>query len=320
MPLMPYTASLDEVCRDYVRQGWIEKDERYKAWGTVVRRSVATELDFTTVEQMDRHPYWQEFLAPHGLRWWAGIKIASGNDVWIASLQRTPEQGPFLPEEQERLRLLAPHLSAAGALAGALDFVRLEAVSSAFQASGRAVLFLDQRGRVILMNGAAETLLGEDLQIRNGEILSFAPDATATLGRAVHQLLNAETPLLAPAVVSLPRRAGRPLIAFLSRPPSTMFDAIGRCRCIISLVDLEASNPVAPEVMKAALGLSNAEVRLANQIFQGAGVKEAAAALGMSYETARSSLKNVYGKLNVAGRSELASLVGKLKEHLISIE
>jgi DNA-binding CsgD family transcriptional regulator len=218
------------------------------------------------------------------------------------------------------LRLLSPHLSAAGSLASALDFARLDAAASAFQASGRAVLFLNQAGRVIRLNDAAETLLGKDLQIKNGEILSFSRDATAALGGAIHNLLNTDEVLKAPVVVQLPRRSGRPLIALLSRPSRTMFDAIGRCRCIISLVDLDNSDQLAADVTKAALGLSNAEVRLSNHLFQGLGVKEAAAALGISYETARSSLKTIYGKLNVDGRSELASLVGKIKEHVVSTE
>jgi DNA-binding CsgD family transcriptional regulator/PAS domain-containing protein len=320
MPVLPCSASLEEVCRDYVEEGWVDRDERYKAMATLVRRSVATELDFTSPDAMDRHPYWQEFLAPHGLRWWAGVKIAFGDDIWIASIQRTQQQGPFLPEELDRLRLLSPHLSAAGALARALDFARMESASSAFQASGRAVLFLDQDARVIHLNSAAEALLGNDLQIRNGEIQSFVRDATANLGRVVRSLLDTDTPLLSPVVATLPRRAGRPLLAFLSRPPRDMFEVVGRCRCIISLLDVDRSNELDPHVMKEALGLTNAEARLSNQLYRGVSVREAAATLGISYETARSSLKGIYDKLRVHGYSELSSLVGKIRDHVISME
>ena len=81
--------SLGPSFETYLAGGWIEHDERYRTWPIMARKGVATEFDFTTPDQIRTHPYYQEFLAPHGLRWFAGVKVASGDDQWCLSLQRS---------------------------------------------------------------------------------------------------------------------------------------------------------------------------------------------------------------------------------------
>jgi DNA-binding CsgD family transcriptional regulator len=170
---------------------------------------------------------------------------------------------------------------------------------------------------VISLNNAASALLGQDLQVKKGEIVSFSRAATNELARAVHSMLRPDVSIRAPAVVALPRRHGRPFMAMLTRPSKGMFDAVGKCRCIISLVDLNTSGEVERDLMKSALGLTNAEVRLANQLSEGMGISETAASLGISYETARGHLKSIYNKLGVGGRAELSKLISKIRERII---
>ena len=62
-----------------------------------------------------------------------------------------------------------------------------------------------------------------------------------------------------------------------------------------------------------ALGLTPAESRLANVIGEGHSVRQAAQQLGISENTARSTLKIVYGKLGVRKQSELSRLITRLQ-------
>ena len=41
---------------------------------------------------MAREQYYQQFLRPHKMRWFAGVKVGDGEDVWCLSIQRTIEQ------------------------------------------------------------------------------------------------------------------------------------------------------------------------------------------------------------------------------------
>ncbi len=88
-PEFPITDSLRPAAEIYVRDGWIRRDVRCGSVPILVRRGVATEFDFTTTGEIARHPYYQEFQAPFGLHWFAGVKVGSGNEIWALSIQRT---------------------------------------------------------------------------------------------------------------------------------------------------------------------------------------------------------------------------------------
>lgn len=67
--------------------------------------------------------------------------------------------------------------------------------------------------------------------------------------------------------------------------------------------------PLPAKVLRALYGLSPAEARLANELFVGRSVQEAAAALGVTVNTARSTLKRVFGKCAVGSQAELLQLL-----------
>ena len=73
----PQSASLMECSETYVRDGWIWRDERYRAWPTILRRGVGTDLDFTSADAIAHDPYYQDFLGRHGLRWFAAPPAAA---------------------------------------------------------------------------------------------------------------------------------------------------------------------------------------------------------------------------------------------------
>ena len=94
-PAIAISGSMQAVMDEYFRDGWAQRDERYRCLPTFMRNGVATDFDFTSPEEMVRHAYYQELLSPHGLRWFAGVKVGDGDEVWALSLQRRAEQAPF---------------------------------------------------------------------------------------------------------------------------------------------------------------------------------------------------------------------------------
>ena len=136
LPHVPQSRSLDASFETYVKDGWIHRDVRYQCVPTMLRRGVATEFDFTTTDEIARHPYFQEFLAPHGLRSGACVLIASGDDQWSLSIQRSIAQGPISPRETGRLSGLSKKLASAAAPARAFGFARAEAALEAVPAQG----------------------------------------------------------------------------------------------------------------------------------------------------------------------------------------
>ena len=200
-PTLPKSESLHGLAEDYLGGGWVHRDERYRSVPALLRRGVSSEFDFTTPEEMAKSPYYQDFLARHGLRWFAGVKVGEGEDVWALVLQRTIGQGPFSPDELSRLAELSRGLVGAATLARAFGSARIDAVLRAFEASRTPVAAIDRSGEVIGLNRSAERLLGADLQVVKKRLASFNRDATAALDRALHALIWTRGEAFHPPVV-----------------------------------------------------------------------------------------------------------------------
>ncbi|TIP80247.1 MAG: helix-turn-helix transcriptional regulator, partial [Mesorhizobium sp.] len=110
LPHIPRSQSTARTHEAYVRDGWIHRDERYRLAPFLARHGIATDLDLFTPDDIAKHPYYQEFLAPFGLRWCALVKVAAGDVFWCLSLQRSIKQGPFSPDELAELTQLSSQL------------------------------------------------------------------------------------------------------------------------------------------------------------------------------------------------------------------
>jgi DNA-binding CsgD family transcriptional regulator len=311
-----FDPSLGDAVTSYVRDGWINRDVRYRGLPQMRRNGVATELDFVSPETIASHPYWQEWLAPHGLKWFAGLKVGFGDTMWCLSIQRTAEQGPFTSEEMGLLAQLSPHVSAAGALANALLFTRIDAALAAFEVSSTAVVLINGFGAAVGVNARAEALLGDDLQIANGRIVSFDSNATTHLNQAIVDLLWRDAVADVRPIVRLPRRQGSAIIGYLSRPAPDVAAALGACRCILTLIDPnDVTQPVARD-LELVFGLTRAEAQMAALLGSGQTVEAAAQARGIRYDTARNHLKAIFAKLGIHRQAELAVMVTALTAKL----
>jgi DNA-binding CsgD family transcriptional regulator len=296
LPFFPQSDSFRRISETYVRDGWIHRDERYRSVPMLMRRGVGCEFDFTTPEEIARSAYYQEFLAPHGQRWFAGVKFGAGEEACCLSIQRGIIDGPFLPDELDRLAELSSRLASAAELARAFGFARLEAALDAFEASHSPVAMIDRMGEVVRLNRSAERLLGPDLQIARRRVVSRSRGATAALDSALHDLIwRRSTEACHPPIV-LPRENGRPIVAYASRLSGAVREGFAVAEGFIVFVDLAARpTPVAADLMRV-FGLTHAEARLADRLLGEESLEASAESLGVSYWTARNQLKAVLPK------------------------
>uniref|UniRef100_UPI0035AD8611 helix-turn-helix transcriptional regulator n=1 Tax=Devosia sp. TaxID=1871048 RepID=UPI0035AD8611 len=68
-----------------------------------------------------------------------------------------------------------------------------------------------------------------------------------------------------------------------------------------------------PSATLELLGLTPAEARLASEVGNGLSPKQAATRLGITTNTARSTLQVIYEKLGIGKQSELARIVTRLE-------
>lgn len=312
LPRIPHSRSSIAAFETYVCDGWIDRDERYRLIPFLSQRGVTTDLDLFTPDEISRHPYYQEFLAPLGLRWYAAVKVAAGEDFWALSLQRTIEQGPFSPGELEDLAKLSVQLGSSAALTRALGLARAEAALDAFDASGTAVVMMDRCGKVIRINSAAEQLLGPDLQVSNSRLVLAHRDAAAAIQKSLWELLHAVEPASSMPPVALPRFGRRPLLAYPMRLPAVSPNALAPCQAAVVLLDPDA-RPRPPEaVLRSCFGLTACEAKLARHVSSGEALEAAADELAISYETARNHLKAIFAKTDTHRQAELIALLAKV--------
>ena len=311
-PTMPISESMQPTIDAYVRQDWVHRDERYRSLPVFMRRGVACEFDFTTPEAMSRSPFYQELLRPQGLEWFAAVKAGEGLDVWGLSLQRSLEQGPFSPQELDRLAELSRRLNGVSELTRAFNFTRIEAALDAFEASHSAVAMIDRSGEAVRLNRSAEHLLGPDLRIVRRRIVSWSRDATQVLDRALHDLIWLRSAEACQPPVVLPRQNGRPIVAYPSRLSGAVREGFTLAEGFIVFVDLQARPAGIAAGLARVFGLTAAEARLADCLLREESLETAAESLGVSYWTARNQLKAVYQKTNTHGQAQLVALITRL--------
>ena len=311
LPNVPYTENVSEVMEAYFRDGWHVQDERMRTVPALRQRGVADDFDGHSAEEIARHPYYQEFLAPHRLQWYAGVKIACGDDLWAVALQRTIDQGPFSADEKDELARISGRLSTGAAIARALATSAASGALEAFDMSGTAVVLLNRLGHVFKANQSAERLLVGDVQIVKGQLTARDARATTALNRAIRELLWRPTGGLS-APVALPRASRRPLLAYPARLSSSTANALADCQAMVILIDPDTRSRTPEMSLRSVFRLTEAEARLATQLAFGSSLETVADEFGIAKETARSQLKSIFAKTGVHRQAELVAMLAKL--------
>jgi DNA-binding CsgD family transcriptional regulator len=311
-PVALSTPEMDDLVARYLRDGWHLRDFRYAGVPQMKRTGIMVDQDFVAPEQMSRMDYYADFLQPMGFGWFTGLRVTTGDDdLWCLTLQRGVDSGAYLPEEQRSLVRLSDVVSRAATLARRLEFSRLEGAVDAADAMSGACFFIDSFARVVRMTAAAERMVGRDLQIRQGQIrLPHGSDALDRhLAASLWPDLAPDAAALRPLVV--PRPGKRPLIFHAIRLRGHALGFLSPACVMVTVKDIEAVPRPDMETFGRYYDLTPSELRVAAALIERHGLVDAAMALGISYETARTHAKMLYAKSATANQVELADLISR---------
>lgn len=160
---------------------------------------------------------------------------------------------------------------------------------------------------IVRMNAAASAWLRSDgrLCLSNRRLIGSSAVLHAQLRTAINRATAGPSPDLAimPLVdVSDSRPAVTLSCAPMPEPPEHVLVAVQERRCDLNLAQQTLT----------ALGLTQAERRLASFMATGMSLQKAASASGITFSTARTYLKRIFGKLGIARQSDLVGLVAAL--------
>lgn len=309
--LAPITDSLAPATDYYFREGWSERDERFRGRELLVANGVVTDFDFISRDQVNRHPYYQDFLARFRLKGWAAVRIGRGKNAWSLAIQRTVEQDNFEPHELASLRELSRQSENTALVAEALAFARADGALAAFDMAKKGAILLDARGRILRQNAAAEGFYGRDIMVRDQRLTSPHAGVNARLNLAIRNAVWGSQ-FGALNAVAFPRTDRGAAVAYIMRTPTLTETPLSQGAAIVILADTDERTEPEASTLHAAFGLTRAEARLALALGSGDDLTVLSKQLGISRETARSQLRAIFGKTSTNRQAELVAKISQL--------
>lgn len=219
-----------------------------------------------------------------------------------------------------RLNRLLPHMRRSIQLFLRLDALKtrlrgLEAVADQLTCG---VLLVNRKARILHANHAAEDMMNvaDSVKAHRGTLMAAIASETQTLHHLIEQVTARRRPPddmeNGVALHRLPPR--RPLwVTVLPIPeqPGTTFTRFSepRAEALVTIHDPEKTPEPSEDSLRRLYRLTPAEVRLARDFCNGWGLEEYAARSGISIETARWRLKQIFAKTDTHRQVQLACLL-----------
>jgi DNA-binding CsgD family transcriptional regulator/PAS domain-containing protein len=281
----------------------------------VLGRYFPAELDLSS------SGFYQSWMKPQGLAavWPIGASLrldGLGSVGWISIYK--PEGGtPFSDDDVAFGNEIFPHVQRAMRIHSRLLGARQErmALAEVMDRLPTGVVLLDPQRQLVSTNRAAERILAMADGIATGANGPYATDPREN-GALQNLLSSALAPepgqeIEAGGFIAVSRPSGRRAYAvmvtpLLAAPPdSTSGDAV----VSLWIADPESGRVSATEVLQNLYQLTSAEAELVQLLSQGFSLDEASQQRGVTINTARSQLKQVFSKTDTRRQGELMRLV-----------
>jgi DNA-binding CsgD family transcriptional regulator len=296
------------------RNPWIEGGKHLIRPGAVLSGPMCCRDD--DVRKTD---YYHDFLRPQGVLHQIGACLLheAGWDAILTTV-RSERDIPFGDDELQLLRVLVPHLQRALQLHRRLERADCAGTSAdeALQRIGLGVIVLAKEGRVpLFVSNQARRICDA------GDGLKLTENGLAAADRREHQVLqklvwdasrttlgDVHTP---GGAIAISRPSEKPAYRVLVAPsPRGRYTLFGGSEEVMVFVD----DPADPKTLNAETisrlyRLTPAEGRLVALLCAGNTLRDAAGTLDISFETARSRLKDVFLKTGTGRQATLVALV-----------
>ena len=281
----------------------------------VGRFGLATEV--VEEAEIEASDFYREWMAPQGLppRGPIGHTIAleEGRPLAGLAIFSPGHRGAFTEADLARAEPLVPHLALAYRIQA--ESRRHQALADALDRFPTGVVLLDARGQVVRKNIAARVILERDdgLSERDGMLHAADPDDHEALRGFIEEAIEmSRGDGSGPGHLrSISRPSGErpfPLLVNPLRPRGgdpTLADVVA----VVYVSSLEGGTLRQSGALRELYGLTDAESHLVELLCQGCSLEEAAHVRGVTMNTARSQLKQVFAKTHTSRQSELVRLV-----------
>jgi len=310
--------------RLFTKVRWQSEDDQF--W-TAIRNSpsgtVRLGQEIMVREVMHRSPAYHLVAKPWNLEHFLISAVTTGSGVSAyLSLGRTAKQSPFVEGDKMLFnQMVLSHLQRSFVLYRALGATRQTnaLLTAVFDTAPYGMVLFDTRGRPRAVNQVASAIFeaAAGLTLINGRLHASDPVAHArledALSMALHSALGASVG--PPDAVVVPRRNHKhPYHVVFSRirlreitdgfPTGTAVGALIHEGWLTDTVYM-------PTLLRSTYGLTRAEIRLCQAMLEGKSLSEAAEALAISRNTAKTHLARVFNKSGVTSQAALLRLLAQ---------
>ena len=313
-------AGLRDYQSKYARENvWMEQGAHLLEPGAIL-----TGEQMCSDEIFLRSPFYLNFLHPLDIRYSIRAVLTSDPEPLTVLAAGRPHRGrPFGQAERRVLAAIAPHVVQAVRIHVRLESIQAgqRAASGALERLPLAVIFLDKKCRVVEMNSAARRILdcADGLKLERGVLAALDTRAEVQLQQLIFGAAAVDSGRFSQhgGSLSLPRAGGRrPLSAMVAPTGVTGIFPASRSASVVVLIEAPDRGEAAPlDAFARDHRLSPAEAGLAARLVGGLSLSQAADALGITQNTARTHLKRVFSK---TGAQRQADLVRRVLTHLSS--
>jgi DNA-binding CsgD family transcriptional regulator/PAS domain-containing protein len=265
-----------------------------------------------------RSECYNDWLEPQEMYQGAGATIFKNGPLSsIISIFRPRKAERFDEAEVALLRILLPHLQRAFQLHNRIQGLERKGAAAADVVDHleQGVVLLDAKGRVLLINRAANTILAakKALRLTSHGLVAAVPSENRQLSRLIQGAIGTGKGLgLDPGgAMTVSRDGQRAPLHVLIAPLRTKTIHLDRDVPVAAIFISDPDHKTATNgaLLVQLFGLTRAEARLAEILAGGESLREAADKLGVAQSTVRSQLKSIFGKTNTNRQSQLVSIL-----------
>ena len=289
---------------------------------TRLTRVDPTARDGFVCDQMDayrlaraRDPFCQEFLRPRGVAYQASALLDLTSDGPINFMMfRGPGSGGFEPGDLADFSCILPYVRAATMASRATLRLGADRAAAPFEGRGDPVIRVTRAGTVSDCPSEACDLLAPDVRVIGGRLTASSAWDQGRIDRALTAALSERRPSLVTLTMGLKDSLRLLFIPMLG----LALDVFHATAALVVALDVSRAPRVSEaslDILARSIALTRRERDVARVIAAGRTPREAAAQLGIGYETTRLHLKAVFGKAGIHSQGELVALLHRISCH-----
>lgn len=307
--------NLDDCLEAYICEGWHDqsRDTRKRTMDLLQQWSVVLDQEMFTGDLARPSPFFDEFLPRFDGKWWAGVGLRSGPELWCLTLHRPPSEIQFDETEKAILQEFSGRLNEIGNLTYVIGNIAMSETANALDKIRQAALAIDEFGNVICTNSAAEQIFGIAVRCVSGRMLFTDRRAAARYNQFLDRLRWVpDGAALRQDPIIVRRENAPPVLIEIVPVDGAARSPFLQARALLLLRTI--TKPERPDwhLLVETFGLTPAEARLTARLATGEALEQIADELQITKETARYELKSVFRKTDVHRQSALVALLSSL--------